>query len=198
MCKMRVVVLREMLGNRETCWSLWDGKQVMEMTSNHIKNLIKAGTKVCGLTIGDDGNLVADLEGYYCTNIMEHRHCGNYVPMDTEGCMANLFYIVIGKHEEKGAVLYDCVSTKFEQLSITEADLKAYLKIGIVSAGAKLEGDKIILADLEFKKEVAKQEEKKSEPPKAEPVKVEPSPVTEKSVPAETDKAKPEQKSNKK
>lgn len=198
MCKMRVVVLREMLGNRETCWSLWDGKQVMEMTSNHIKNLIKAGTKVCGLTIGNDGNLVADLEGFYCTNIMEHRHCGNYVPMNTEGCMANLFYIVIGKHEENGAVLYDCISTKFEQLSITEADLKAYLKIGIVSAGAKLEGDKIVLADLEFKKEESKTEEKKPEPPKAETVKAGPSPVTEKSVPVETDKAKPEQKNNKK
>ena len=168
MCKMRVVVLREMLGNRETCWSLWDGKQVMEMTSNHIKNLIKAGTKVCGLTIGNDDKLVADLEGFYCTNIMEHRHCGNYVPMNTEGCMANLFYIVIGKHEENGAVLYDCISTKFEQLSITEADLKAYLKIGIVSAGAKLVGDKIVLADLEFKKEESKTEEKKPEPPKAE------------------------------
>lgn len=71
MCKMRVVVLREMLGNRETCWSLWSGKDVMEMTSNQIKNLIKAGTKVCGLTIDSNDNLVADLEGFYCTNIME-------------------------------------------------------------------------------------------------------------------------------
>ena len=95
-------------------------------------------------------------------------------------------------------MLYDCVSTKFEQLSITEADLKAYLKIGIVSAGAKLEGDKIVLADLEFKKEVAKQEEKKPEPPKAEPVKAEPSPVNEKGVATEKVVAKPEQKSNKK
>lgn len=198
MCKLRTVVLREMLGNREICWSLWSGKDVMEMTSNQIKNLIKAGTKVCGLTIGEDDKLVADLEGFYCTNIMEHRHCGNYVPMDKEGCMANLFYIVIGKHEEKGTVLYDCISTKFEQLSITEADLKAYLKIGIVSAGAKLEGDKIVLADLEFKKEVEKQEEKKPEPPKAEPVKAEPSPVTEKSVATEKVVAKPEQKNNKK
>lgn len=198
MCKMRTVVLREMLGNREICWSLWSGKDVMEMTSNQIKNLIKAGTKVCGLTIGEDDKLVADLEGFYCTNIMEHRHCGNYVPMDKEGCMANLFYIVIGKHEEKGAVLYDCISTKFEQLSIIEADLKAYLKIGIVSAGATLVDDKVVLADLEFKKEESKPEEKKTELPKAETVKAEPSPVTEKSVATEKVVAKPEQKSNKK
>ena len=198
MCKMRTVVLREMLGNRETCWSLWSGKDVMEMTSNQIKNLIKAGTKVCGLTIGNDGNLVADLEGFYCTNIMEHRHCANYVPMNIEGCMANLFYIVIGKHEENGAVLYDCISTKFEQLSITEADLKAYLKIGIVSAGAKLEGDKIVLADLEFKKEEPKQEEKKTEEVKQEPVKDEPSPLEEKIVEVEKMVVKPAQKNNKK
>lgn len=198
MCKMRTVVLREMLGNREICWSLWSGKDVMEMTSNQIKNLIKAGTKVCGLTIDSNGNLVADLEGFYCTNIMEHRHCANYVPMNIEGCMANLFYIVIGKHEENGSVLYDCISTKFEQLSITEADLKAYLKIGIVSAGAKLEDDKVVLADLEFKKEEPKQEEKKTEEVKPEPVKEEPSPLEEKIVEVEKMVVKPAQKNNKK
>ena len=198
MCKMRVVVLREMLGNRETCWSLWSGKDVMEMTSNQIKNLIKAGTKVCGLTIGKDGNLEADLEGFYCTNIMEHRHCANYVPMKSEDCLANLFYIVVGKHEEKGTVLYDCISTKFEQLTISEADLKAYIKIGVVSAGAKLEDDKIVLADLEFKKEEPKQEEKKTEEVKPEPVKVEESPLEEKIVEVEKVVVKPGQKSNKK
>ena len=112
--------------------------------------------------------------------------------------MANAFYIVIGKHEENGSVLYDCISTKFEQLSISEIELKAYIKIGIVSAGAKLEGDKIVLADLEFKKEEPKQEEKKVEEVKQEPVKEEPSTVTEKSVATEKVVAKPEQKSNKK
>ena len=198
MCKMRVVVLREMLGRRETCWSLWSGKDVMEMTSNQIKNLIKAGTKVCGLAIGSNGELVADLEGFYCTNIMEHRHCGNYVPMKSEDCLANLFYIVIGKHEEKGSVLYDCISTKFEQLSVTEADLKAYIKIGVVSAGAKLVDDKIVLADLEFKKEEMKPEEKKPEEVKKETVKVEQSPLEEKIVEVEKVVVKPGQKSNKK
>jgi len=182
----RVVLLREMLGNRETCWSTWTGKDVMEMTSSQIKNLIKAGTKVCGLTIGKDGNLEPDLEGFYCTNIMEHRHCANYVPMKSEDCLANLFYIVIGKHEEKGSVLYDCISTKFEQLSVTEADLKAYIKIGVVSAGAKLVDDKIVLADLEFKKE-----EKKPEEVKKETVKVEESPLEEKIVEVEKVETKP-------
>lgn len=176
MCKMRTVVLREMLGNRETCWSLWSGKDVMEMTSNQIKNLLKAGTKVCGLTIGKNGDLEPDKEGFYCTNIMEHRHCGNYVPMIEEGYMSNLFYIVIGKHEENGVDVYDCISTKFEQLSISEADLKAYIKIGIVSAGAKLVEDKVVLASLENEKE----EEQKPETQSVEPEKKEVEPVTTK------------------
>lgn len=30
MCKMRIVVRREMLGAREQAWSVWSGKEVME------------------------------------------------------------------------------------------------------------------------------------------------------------------------
>ena len=37
MCKMRVVVRREMLGAREQAWSIWNGKEVMEYTGNQIK-----------------------------------------------------------------------------------------------------------------------------------------------------------------
>lgn len=151
MCKMRVVVLREMLGNRETGWTLFDGKQVTEMTSKQIKDTIAKGIKVCGLKVGSDGELERDLEDFYCTNIMEHRHCGNYSPM-VEGGMANLFYICIGSHEEKGATVYDCISTRFEQLKIAEPEMKAYLKIGVVSAGVKEVDGKLVVADLEYKK----------------------------------------------
>lgn len=187
MCKMRVVVLREMLGNRETGWTLWDGKQVMEMTSKQIKDTITKGSKVCGLTIGSDGELVRDELGFGCSNIMEHRHCGNYSPM-VEGGMANLFYICIGSHEENGATVYDCISTRFEQLKIAEPEMKAYLKIGIVSAGVKEEVDgKLVVADLEFKK--SETVEHKELPKEAEKVA-----VPEISKEAEKPEVKPEEK----
>lgn len=183
----RIVVLREMLGNRETGWTLWSGNQVMEMTSKQIKDTIAKGSKVCGLTIGSDGELVRDEEGFYCTNIMEHRHCGNYTPM-VEGGMANLFYICIGSHEENGAMVYDCISTRFEQLKIAEPEMKAYLKIGVVSAGVKEEVDgKLVVADLEFKK--PETVESKEPPKEAEKVAV---PEISKEV--EKPEVKPEEK----
>ena len=43
MCKMRVVVRREMLGAREQAWSIWNGKEVMEYTGNQIKGMLKSG-----------------------------------------------------------------------------------------------------------------------------------------------------------
>lgn len=184
MCKMRVAVLKESLGQRETGYTLWDGKQVMEQTAKQVKDLIKVGKKVCGLTIDENGELVLDKEGFFTTNLMVHRHSGNYKPMLDEGCMANLFYIVIGSHEENGNTLYDCISTRFEQLSLNEADVKAYLRIGMISAGCRLDKDgKIELASLENKiaepikvvteepKVVAPVEEKKAEPKVEEPVK---------------------------
>ena len=145
MCTMRTVVTREMLGNREICWSLWSGKDVMELTSAQIKNLLKSGKAVNGLVIGENGELELDSKYFYCTNVMEHRHCSSYVPMVEIEIPANVFYIVIGSHEESGKKVYDCISTKYERISLSEEDLKVYLRLGIVSAGAKLEGDKVIL-----------------------------------------------------
>ena len=155
MCTMRVVVLREMLGTRETGWSLWDGKQVMELTSKQIKELIKSGKKVCGLTLDDKEELILDKDGFYTTNLMEHRHCGNYKPFYSEDCMSNLFYIVIGSHTEKEKTVYDCISTRFERLTLTEADVKAYIRIGFVSGGCRLDANgNIELAPLEFNRAV--------------------------------------------
>ena len=77
--------------------------------------------------------------------------------------MSNVFYIVIGSHEEKGVVYYDCISTKFEQASFEQSDVKAYIKLGIISSGARLGADdKIELASLEYEKaEETKPTEKK-------------------------------------
>ena len=160
MCKMRVVVRREMLGAREQAWSVWSGNEVMEYTGNQIRNMIQSGQKVCGLTLKDN-ELVPDTEGFFTTNIMEHRYCGNYTPMiESEGVTANVFYIVIGSHEEKGVTYYDCISTKFEQAAFNESDVKAYIRLVIISGGAMLAADdKIELASLGYEK--AKPEEKK-------------------------------------
>ena len=158
MCKMRVAVLKENLGQRETGYTLWDGKQVMEQTAKQIKDLINSGKKVCGLTLDEKGeNLILDKDGFFTTNLMVHRHCGNYKPLMEEGCMANLFYIVIGSHEENDGKekVYDCISTRFEQLTLNEADVRAYLRIGMISAGCRIdENGKIELASLDFKEAV--------------------------------------------
>lgn len=185
MCTMRVVVTREMLGNREICWSLWSGKDVMELTTNQIKNLLKAGTSVKGLTLNQNGELEPDKEGFYCTNIMEHRHCANYTPMVESEVMVNVFYIVLGSHDEAGKKVYDCISTKYEQAALSEEDLKVYLRLGIVSAGAKLEEEKVLLPEQEETKPVAAKEEPKPEAIKEAPVKKTESVKTE-SKPAKT------------
>lgn len=177
MCTMRVAVRREMLGAREQAWSIWTGKNVAEMTSKEIKSLIQSGTKVCGLKIGKDG-LELDKQEYFTTNIMEHRHCNNFRPMVESDSMANVMYTVIGSHEEKGKTAYDCISSQFEQLVLNDEEIRIYLKLGLINSGAKLDGDKIAVASLEY--------EKKAEAPKAEEKK----PV----VKVETPKAKTDKK----
>ncbi len=154
MCKMNIVVNKLVLGNRELGWELWSGKEVMEYTSKQLKDMIKAGKqKVCGLKIGENDELELDKEGFFTTNMMVHSHIGSWKSMEEES-MVNNIYVCIGSREEAGKVVYDCISSKFEQAEISESDMRAYLKIGIVSGGAKLDGEKIVLAGTEFEKKV--------------------------------------------
>jgi len=196
MCKMNIVVNKLVLGNRELGWELWSGKEVMEYTSKQIKDMIKAGKqKICGLKIGDNDELLLDKDGFFTTNMMVHSHIGSWKSMEEESMVNNL-YVCIGSHEESGKVVYDCISSKFEQAKISENDMRAYLKIGIVSGGAKLDGEKIVLAGTEPEKKVqVPVTEKKEEPVKNEPAKTEPAkPVTAKPESATAATVKEEKK----
>lgn len=157
MCKSKYVVLKEMLGNREICYSLFDGKGVTEMTGKQIMDGLRKGDKIYGLKIQDD-ELVLDTEGFYCMNLMEHRHCNNYKPMieNEDYITSNLFYICLGVKQEDGKKLYDCISTRFERLSIVEEDFVHWLKMGIVSAGAKFNEDGAIAVALSDSDKIAK------------------------------------------
>lgn len=151
MCMM-ITINKLSIGARDLGYELFDGKQMVEMTSKQIKDLIKGGRKVCGLCIGTDGELELDKADFFTTNMMVHSHINNWRSM-MQDSMTNLLYVCIGSHKEADKVVYDCISSRFEQAVISENDMRAYLKLGIVSGGAKLDGEKIVLADLEYKKE---------------------------------------------
>lgn len=182
MCKMRVVIRREMLGAREQAWSLWSGKDIIELTSKQIKDLVSKGEKVYGLKVAN-GELVPDNEGFFTSNIMEHRLSNNFKPMIESDIMVNQFYICVGSRMTGRDKVYDCISTRFEQVTLTEADMKSYLKLGVVSGGARLEGDKIVTV-------LNEEPEPKAEEPKAKP-----EPIKPESTKPEPTKAKPESKS---
>lgn len=181
MCKMNVVINKLVLGNRELGYELWSGKEVIEMTSNQIKKLIKEGKKVCGLCIGEDGELQLDKEGFFTRDIMLHSHINSYKNLNEDG-MTNLLYVCIGKQEVAGKVVYNCISSRFEQAQFTEADMKAYLKIGIVSGGAKLdEKGEIVLASLRYESNT-KDDTAKTVEESAKPVEVKVTPVKATSI----------------
>lgn len=160
MRKKKVVLNQLVLGNRELGWELWSEKEVVEMTSKQIKEAIRSGEKICGLKIGTKGNLELDEEGFYTTNLMIHSHIGCWRSM-REGTIANVLYVCLGSHQEGANVVYDCISSRLEQVSFREEDMKAYIKIGLLSGGAKVEGDRIVVASIEETKEKREEVEKK-------------------------------------
>lgn len=161
MCMAKFILLRNMLGTREQGWTLWNGKEVVEMTAKEIKDALAKGEAVYGLEVGEDGELALG-RNFFTRNIMEHRQVNNYKPMlEEENCLANVFYIVTGRADNGE---YEVISTKFERTTFSEEKTKIMLSMGIISAGAKLEGDKVVLPDL--KKEV--KESRKPVEPKSE------------------------------
>ena len=175
MCK--VIILKEMLGSRETCYSAWTPNGVKEMTSREIKRCLSNGEKICGLTTDSNGELVLDKDGFFTNNLLIHRHCGQYEAMidNDETIAANLFYIVMGKEIVNGVTMYKAITTRFKEVLLSESDVLAYLKLGILSAGCRLdENGKIEVASLTHEVPNQNPLEKQPEQPKpSEPIKAE-------------------------
>lgn len=157
MCKM-YVVNKLYLGNRELGYELWNENQVVEMTSNQIKNSLKVGKDIKGLVIDEHGELVLDKEGFLTNNMMIHRHIGNYEPMLETDSNVNNFYIVMEKQADGR---YSLISSRFERVTVTEDKLVTYLELGLISGGAMLQNGKVVLP--EEKKEPVQSEKKEQE-----------------------------------
>lgn len=148
MCKVILNQLR--LGARELGWEAWDGRQVVELTSNQIIKALKDGEDIRGLQLSENGELELD-QKFFTRNIMVKSHINNYKPLvEEDGDLSfKVFYIILGSRTtESGIAVYKAVTTRFAQEELTEEKLKALYDLGAISAGVKIEGDRIILPSI--------------------------------------------------
>lgn len=153
MCRKLVVTNEIFLGTRPICYEAYSlpKGEVVELTEKQTKDALKGITtdEVYGLTLSETGELVLDTDNFYAVNMMKKVHTNTLIPMVEDDCLANLFYIVIGTHKEKGVLLYDVISSRYERTSFTEEKVKTLIEMHIISAGAKMQGDKVMVAPLE-------------------------------------------------
>ena len=153
MCRKLVVTNEIFLGARAICYEAYSlpKGEVVELTEKQIKDAIKGLTtdEVYGLALSEAGELILDTENFFTTNMMKKVHTNTLVPMVEDDCLANLFYIVIGTHKEKGNTMYDVISSRYERTSFTEEKVKTLLDMHIISAGAKIQDGKVVVASLE-------------------------------------------------
>ena len=175
MCRKLVVTNEIFLGARAICYEAYSlpKGEVVELTEKQIKDAIKGLTtdEVYGLALSEAGELILDTENFFTRNMMKKVHTNTLVPMVEDDCLANLFYIVIGTHKEKGNTMYDVISSRYERTSFTEEKVKTLLDMHIISAGAKMQGDKVIVAPLE--------KPEQSKPQQSADTKIEKTTVTE-------------------
>ena len=166
MCRKLVVTNEIFLGTRAICYEAYSlpKGEIVELTEKQIKDALKGITtdevyglerqmcirdRVYGLELSEAGELVMDKKNFFTTNMMKKIHTNTLIPMVEEDCLANLFYIVIGTHKEKGNTMYDVISSRYERTSFTEEKVKTLLDMHIISAGAKLENGAVVVASLE-------------------------------------------------
>lgn len=156
-CVENYVVTNEIfLGARAICYEAYSlpKGEVVELTEKQIKDALKGLTtdEVYGLRLSEAGELELDTDGFFTTNMMKKIHTNTLVPMVEDDCLANLFYIVIGTHKDKGNTMYDVISSRYERTSFTEEKVKTLLDMHIISAGAKMQDGKVVVAPLEKQK----------------------------------------------
>ena len=152
MCKL-VVINKLVLGNRSLGWeaiSLPKG-EVVEYTSKQLKDLMSAGgNEIMGLYLPEGSEeLQLDVDGFNMRNLMVKSHINSLIPMVQGECVANIFYTVIGTHKEKGNLVYDVVSSRFERTSFSASKIVMLYDIGIINGGIRVNGDNIeVLPDM--------------------------------------------------
>lgn len=156
MCRKLVIVNELFLGTRQLgfeTFSLPKGGMI-EFTAKQLKDIIKSGRdEVYGLALSETNELVPDTD-FFCRNWMVKTHINSLAPRyESENMIANLFYTVIGTHKEKENNVYELLSSRYERLNCTEEKVKTLLEMGIISAGAKLENGKVVVAPLEKQKQ---------------------------------------------
>lgn len=153
MCRKLVVTNEIFLGARPICYEAYSlpKGEVVELTEKQIKDTLKGITtdEVYGLKLSEAGELEFDTDGFFTTNMMKKIHTNTLVPMVEDNCLANLFYIMIGTHKDKANTMYDVISSRYERTSFTEEKVKTLLDMHIISAGAKMQDGKVVVAPLE-------------------------------------------------
>lgn len=153
MCRKLVVTNEIFLGARAICYEAYSlpKGEVVELTEKQIKDTLKGFTtdEVYGLRLSEAGELELDTDNFFSTNMMKKIHTNTLIPMLEDDCLANLFYIVIGTHKEKGNTMYDVISSRYERTSFTEEKVRTLLDMHIISAGAKMQDGKVVVAPLE-------------------------------------------------
>lgn len=133
MCK--ILINEVMLGKRSVgfeCYSMETG-EIIGLTEKQVKDLIKAGNKVMGFAIGEDGQL--EIDRAFCRNIMCKTGISTLTPKFETDCIVNLMFTVLGKTEDG----YEAVSSRFWHGSLSEAKLKTLHELGAVN-GIQVDG----------------------------------------------------------
>lgn len=165
MCRKLIVVNELYLGARQLGWEAYSlpKREIVEFTDKQLRNLLLTGKEeVYGLAISEEtGELIPDIENFYCRNWMVKSHINSLIPKFENDSLVNLFYIVTGTHKEKGIQLYDVISSRYERTSFSEERIKALYEMGIISGGLKIEGNNLKVAPLEKQSTTETQTESK-------------------------------------
>lgn len=117
--------------------------EVFGMTEKDITKVIKKGQKILGIELDAEGQVELDEKGFYQSNIMEKKTLTKMEPVKGD-TPVNILYALIGVKNDK----YILVNSRFGKSEVSKEKLLAYLEIGLVQGGCKLEKGELKVAEV--------------------------------------------------
>lgn len=148
MC-MKYLVNREDLGKRVTGYIFYDAdtKGFTGLTEKAVRDTLTKGDHLYGLTLGADGEITMDKDGWHTNNYMVRSGINSLSPVVESDCAANIFYVVVGIRRDLDEVMYEVINSRYARLEMTESKVKMLCEFGCVQGGVYLENEELKVCD---------------------------------------------------
>ena len=130
MCKKVTVAFADHIGNRRVGWCVYNGKEYNYISDKNVRNRIKQGQLVVGLTLNEEEEVVRDPS--FASKCLMGKSGLSFEPImaeDEDETIINKYYALVKVVKAKDGNRYEFITSKCGYEAYSEEQVKAMLAI---------------------------------------------------------------------